>query len=191
MIVRYRLADIHSYTHTCRHMDLSVRKDMLLCCSEALPSNCHPLCGSFDTTTHTLTNKHIRAQKTSQLSLHTQKSASLKPKHIPSIFIACAVSASCSTQEKTPPPPTLLFICFPLSYHLFRSRRWFFGRSCRAHRSQAPASLYSSPPSLHTPTHTVLSGSAFTPSPCSSIIQPFARTHACARTLTLKWAHTV
>lgn len=61
--MRYRLAEVHSYTHTCRHMDLSVAKDMLLCCSEALPSNCHPLCDSFYTTTHTLANQHYVLRK--------------------------------------------------------------------------------------------------------------------------------
>lgn len=53
---------------------------------------------------------------------------------------------------------------FTPSYHPVRSRRWFFGRSCRAHCSQASATLYPSPPSLLTPTHTDPSGRAFTPS---------------------------
>lgn len=97
---------------------------------------------------------------------------------------ASSITASRSTVQEThppppPPPPLHLF-----SYHPVRSRRWFFGRSCRSRRSRASATLHPSPPSLHTPTHTVPSSSAFTPSPCSSIIQAFARTHACARTPT-------
>lgn len=81
---------------------------MLFCCSEALPSNCHPLCGSFDTTTRTPANQHIHAQKTRLLCLHTEKSA-LRTKYIPSIFTAPAVSASCSTAEETHIPPLHLF----------------------------------------------------------------------------------
>lgn len=92
-------------------------------------------------------------RKTRLLSLRSWKSVE-HIKCITHIRTASAVSPSLSTHNKHP----------PLSYHLVRNRRWFFGRSCRAHRSQAAASLYSSPPSLHTPTHTVPSGSAFTPS---------------------------
>lgn len=62
----------------------------------------------------------------------------------------------------------------PLPYHPVRSRRWFFGRSYTAHCSQA------SPPSLH---HLVRRCCYF---PCSSIIQAFARTHACLHARALK-----
>ncbi len=93
----------------------------------------------------------MHAQKTGPLSLHTEISAShtkTHPKHFHSLFCLCNLLHS---RRNTQPLP---FICIPLSYHPVRSRRWFFGRSCRAHRSQPPATLCPSPPSLHTPTHT-------------------------------------
>lgn len=70
-------------------------------------------------------------------------------------FTVAVISAPCSAHTPSTLPP---------SYHPVRSRRWFFGRSCRAHCSQASATLYPSPPSLLTPTHTDPSGRAFTPS---------------------------
>lgn len=107
--MRYKLADVHSYTRTCRHMDLRVPKDMLLCCSGALPSNCHPLCGSFDRTTHTLANQHKHAHKTRLLPLHTDKLASYT-EYIPKRFRSlCRFCILLHTRRNTPP----CFLSFP------------------------------------------------------------------------------
>lgn len=73
----------------------------------------------------------------------------------------------------------------PLPYHPVRSRRWFFGCSCTAHCSQASALVRFSPPSLHRPVRWRLYSF-----PCSSIIQGFARTHACMHARAQQPLHT-
>lgn len=73
----------------------------------------------------------------------------------------------------------------PLAYHPVRSRRWFFGRSCTAHCSQASAPVCFSPPSLHR----LVRRRCFS-FPYSSIIQAFARTHACLHARARQPLHT-
>lgn len=110
--------------------------------------------------------------------LHRHKSTSHKKKD--QMFASASTG---STQEWQHPP--VLFYDSP-SYHLNRSRRWFSGRSCRARRSQAAASTYSSLPSLHTPTHTVLlSGCTFTSSQAHQLFSLLLGHMECACTANL------
>lgn len=127
--------------------------NMLFYCSEALPSNCHPPCGSSDTTTHTSTHASPGKPDCSPCTQKEKKNKKQRHKQ--------DTSQTHSASRSAPPPPP--------SYHPVRSRRWFFGRSCRAHRSQASATLCPSPPSLLTPTHTDPSGRAFAPFPAHQL----------------------
>lgn len=160
-------------THTCGRMDLRVTEDMLFCCSATLPSKTviHPT-HALTKTTHTCTGKHNFSPFAGENKQHHTPHAQMHSKHFPMISLHLAPHLPLSSSASP--------------YHPVRSRRWFFGCSCTAHCSQASAPVCSSPPSLHRPVRRCLYSF-----PCSSIIQAFARTHACMRAhvKTLTYTH--
>lgn len=150
-----------------RHMDLRVTEDMLFCCSASV-QNCHP------PDAHSHKNNTCMHRKTQLCSLHVERNSTphqMHAKYLTMILLHLA--------------PHLPLSSSPLPYHPVRSRRWFFGCSCTAHCSQAFAPVCSSPPSLHRPVRRRLYSF-----PCSSIIQGFARTHACMRAHNNPCIHT-
>lgn len=56
---------------------------MLFYCSEALPSNCHPPCGSADTTTHTSTHARPGKQDCSPCTQKEKKNTASHTSYIP------------------------------------------------------------------------------------------------------------
>lgn len=150
VIVKDKQEEPSSHTHMWTH---GPESNWGRCC--AAEKHCPPklsstLCYNYPNTCNVNTYCTCSGKQDCSSSIHTHKSISATHKIQANQCILIFLHPEPST-----PPPTP-------SYHPVRSRRWFFGRSCTAHCSQASATLCPSPPSLHTLSHTtVLSGSVF------------------------------
>lgn len=146
--VKHKQEEPSSHTHMWTH---GPESNWGRCC--AAEKHCPPklsstLCYNYPNTCNVNTYCTCSGKQDCSSSIHTHKSISATHKIQPNQCILIFLHPAPNT-----PPPTP-------SYHPVRSRRWFFGRSCTAHCSQASATLCPSPPSLHTLSHTtVLSGS--------------------------------